>query len=724
MKAIGLLGLVLLTQSAGLSWGADEPPARVPDAVVLPGDWWSYFEPKEPLDSEALQKRVETAINFYTALRQRLQSEGDIPGVEQVDRVISAVERFVELKTAPEPPPLPSIAPQDSYTPDEALQHFSDWLKLKPQVEAEAEEVSWLTTVLGERRKQQSRLRGQYLEMDTQSAERLAKGLDLMHKRLSLESQRLELDRRKALLKQAQERLDRMREELDSLPARLTATPQDIPRWERAYSDAQKAIDKLRDDSDRLKPAENHTGAPSQDLFEPQHTALVAVRRDIENHIYQLAALGARNTLSLIRLVIEQPNTDSEAIRAQISEFEVLDEIIVGQWGRWQRIIERVRNVLSGSELDATEAAERKPHANLQRELQRTDQLLRRLQAEKATDEFVVQMLSARLYANEGWWHRNLKDFSENFVKVGTSIFDLLGATLFELNETPVTALGLLRVALILTLALWLSRIIRRAIQRVGERRGGLNQSALYTFGRLLHYVILTIGIMIGLSSIGIDFTKFALFASALGVGIGFGLQTLISNFVAGLIILFEKSLKVGDFVELESGVTGEVKEINMRSTLITTNDNIDILVPNSEFVGGRVINWTLREAYRRVRVPFGVAYGTDKEKVKKAALEAAENVPWTLKKIKNRQPQVWLVEFGDSSLNFELVVWLTPEAVKRPGAVTATYLWEIESKLNEYGIEIPFPQRDLHLRSVFGLKDDTARSVFTHPSRDQRPTA
>jgi small-conductance mechanosensitive channel len=274
-------------------------------------------------------------------------------------------------------------------------------------------------------------------------------------------------------------------------------------------------------------------------------------------------------------------------------------------------------------------------------------------------------------------------------------------------------------VVLILTIALWLSKGIRRTITRVGERRGAVSQSSLYTFGRLVHYVVLAIGIIIGLSSIGIDFTKFALFASALGVGIGFGLQTLISNFVAGLIILFEKSLKVSDFVELESGVTGEVREINMRSTLITTNDNIDILVPNSEFVGGRVINWTLREAHRRLRVPFGVAYGTDKELVKKAVLEAAENVPWTLQKIKARQPQVWLVEFGDSSLNFELVVWLTPEAVKRPGAVQAAYLWEIETKLNEHGIEVPFPQRDLHLRSMFGLKDDAASALLS-----RRPAA
>jgi small-conductance mechanosensitive channel len=322
--------------------------------------------------------------------------------------------------------------------------------------------------------------------------------------------------------------------------------------------------------------------------------------------------------------------------------------------------------------------------------------------------------------SSEGSTNTDETGLAGGMTTAGESIMDLMGATLFEINETPVTPMGLLRVTLILTIAFWLSRAIRRTIARVGERRGGLNKSSLYTFGRLIHYVVLTIGIIVGLSSIGIDFTKFAMFASALGVGVGFGLQTLISNFVAGLIILFEKSLKVGDFVELESGVTGEVKEINMRSTLITTNDNIDILVPNAEFVGGRVTNWTLRDVYRRIKIPFGVAYGTDKAMVKAAALDAAENVPWTLKNDPAREPQVWFVEFGDSSLNFELVVWLTQEAVKRPGAVSAAYLWELDTKLNEYAIEIPFPQRDLHLRSAFGLKGDAARGLLER--RDPQP--
>jgi small-conductance mechanosensitive channel len=142
------------------------------------------------------------------------------------------------------------------------------------------------------------------------------------------------------------------------------------------------------------------------------------------------------------------------------------------------------------------------------------------------------------------------------------------------------------------------------------------------------------------------------------------------------------------------------VREINFRSTVITTNDNVDIVVPNSAFVQGHVMNWTMRDANRRVHVPFGVAYGSDKELVRKAALEAAAAVGHTLADDEKRKPQVWLVAFGDSSLNFELVVWLSQEAVKRPGVVKADYLWAIETALGRHGIEIPFPQRDLHIRS------------------------
>jgi small-conductance mechanosensitive channel len=279
-------------------------------------------------------------------------------------------------------------------------------------------------------------------------------------------------------------------------------------------------------------------------------------------------------------------------------------------------------------------------------------------------------------------------------------IRDWLGAPLVDVGDIQLTSFDLIHITIILTVAWWVSKLGRRGIERVSAMRPNMNRASVYTLSRLLHYVVMTVGFLIGLSAIGLDLSKFALFASALGVGVGFGLQTLVSNFIAGLMLLFEKSLKVGDYIELESGIVGEVREINIRSTVITTNDNIDIVVPNNVFVNGHVMNWTMRDVYRRIHVKFGVAYGTDKDLVRRAVLEAAASVTHTLTNDESRNPQVWLTGFGDSSLDFELIVWLTSDAVKRPGAVNADYMWAIETALAKYGIEIPFPQRDLHLRS------------------------
>ena len=276
----------------------------------------------------------------------------------------------------------------------------------------------------------------------------------------------------------------------------------------------------------------------------------------------------------------------------------------------------------------------------------------------------------------------------------------LADVTLFHVGETPVTGQDIFRVLIILIVAYLLSRGIRYALMRASERDTSGNQATLYTLGRLSHYTIIIIALFVALSSIGLDFSNLALVAGALSVGIGFGLQSIVSNFVSGLIILFEHTLRVGDYIELDTGLTGTVKAINVRSTLINTNDNIDIVVPNSEFVTARLTNWTLGERVLRVRIPFGVAYGSDKETVRKAGIEAAEEVAYTLTHIKRRRPDVWLVDFGDSSLNFLLTVWVNREGARRPTRTRAAYLWALETKLTEYGIEIPFPQRDLNLRS------------------------
>lgn len=271
---------------------------------------------------------------------------------------------------------------------------------------------------------------------------------------------------------------------------------------------------------------------------------------------------------------------------------------------------------------------------------------------------------------------------------------------LIDLGKGPVTLATILTGIAVVIAALYITRLLKKSIQSLNRGRYALTPSSLYTLERFAHYFVLIVGVLLGLSVIGVDFGKLALIVSALSVGIGFGLQAIVSNFVSGLIILLERSLKVGDFVQLESGVMGVVSEIRVRATVITTVENSEILVPNSEFVNGKVTNFTLTDNFSRHRVPFGVAYGTDKELMTRSVLAAALAQDVTLADTPLRQPQVVMKAFGDSSLDFELLVWTQPEYSTRPGFVKGIYLSAIDDAFRAAGVAVPFPQRDLHFRS------------------------
>lgn len=278
----------------------------------------------------------------------------------------------------------------------------------------------------------------------------------------------------------------------------------------------------------------------------------------------------------------------------------------------------------------------------------------------------------------------------------------ILNYPILSLGDYTLSSYQLLLAITLFFVISFVSKLIQRTVARIVTRTNRLRPDQVYTFNRMIHYLMITAAILISGAALGLNYSKLTIIAGALSVGIGFGLQNIVNNFVSGIIILFEKSLKIGDLIELESGVFGEVIEINIRSTLIRTSDNVDILVPNSEFIGGRVTNWTLTEAVRRFRIPFGVAYGSDKHLVRKAALEAANSIPWTLNETaQDRIPKVWMTGFGESSLDFTLAVWVSPEVVKRPSSMISEYLWALDDAFRKYNIEVPFPQRDLYLKSM-----------------------
>lgn len=289
------------------------------------------------------------------------------------------------------------------------------------------------------------------------------------------------------------------------------------------------------------------------------------------------------------------------------------------------------------------------------------------------------------------------------------NIPELSAIELFQLGARSITVGGL-AAALFVALGFFaVSWIVGLALSRVRARAPTHGRAALYLVEKLVTYGLVVFGAVAGLSALGLDLTSIAVFAGALGVGIGLGLQGVVKEFVSGLVLIFDGKVNIGDYIELDTGERGVVHEIGPRAARVRNNDNVDLLVPNSRLIESSLTNWTLHDETRRIHVPFGVAYGTDKDKVRTAVLEAARKVPFSMPEDDRHKHQVWLIGFGDSALNFELLVWPTLEAVKRPRAIQAAYTWAIDDALRAAGIEIPFPQRDIRVRALFGHEEDEA---------------
>ncbi len=295
---------------------------------------------------------------------------------------------------------------------------------------------------------------------------------------------------------------------------------------------------------------------------------------------------------------------------------------------------------------------------------------------------------------------------------------------LLKLGKASVTVGGLAAGVLIVVAAIVAARLTSAGLRKLRERAAG-NAASLYIVEKVATYGLVVIGIMAGLSTMGVDLTSLTVFAGALGVGVGLGLQGIIKDFASGVSLVFERLVAVGDFVELPNGGRGVVHEIGPRATRLRTNDSTDIIVPNSVLVNDQVINWTLRNTNRRIRVPFVTAFGTDKETVREAVLKAAKAAPFTSPDDATRRAQVWLVGYGDYALKFELIVWPTVEAVRRPAAIFAAYTWLIDDALRGAGVEIPYPQRDIRVRGLFGEEgEDALTSLRLEPASRRRRAA
>lgn len=299
----------------------------------------------------------------------------------------------------------------------------------------------------------------------------------------------------------------------------------------------------------------------------------------------------------------------------------------------------------------------------------------------------------SKLIAFSAWTVAALNIFG--YLDDTMTLLDSLSVNIGQIRLSPLTVL---KIGLSLWFALWLANALSSLLERRLERSTTTNASTRVLVSKLTRITLVLFAILIALSSVGIDLTALAVFSGALGVGLGFGLQKIFSNLVSGVILLMDKSIKPGDVISLGLSF-GWINHLGLRYTSVITRDGIETLIPNEEMITQRVENWSYSNRLIRLRVPVGISYDSDVRLAIKLCVEAAQMVP----RIKlDPEPKTQLMAFGDNSVNLEVRVWIDdPEAGR--GSVISELLLNVWDSFHENDINIPYPQRDLHVKSVLG---------------------
>jgi small-conductance mechanosensitive channel len=271
----------------------------------------------------------------------------------------------------------------------------------------------------------------------------------------------------------------------------------------------------------------------------------------------------------------------------------------------------------------------------------------------------------------------------------------ILDYSFFKMGALSVTPLFLIKSAAFLFFLIIVSKLMQRLVVSRLLNRLNIAAGLKFAIGRFTTYLFFLGGLFVGVQSLGVNLDSLVIFGGALGVGVGLGLQNVVSNFVAGLILLIEQPIRIGDRIET-AGILGDVVRIAARSTWIRTNDNVVIIVPNNNFIDNSVTNWTANDPNVRISLPVGVSYAADPELVRTILLQAAHDHPHILR---DPAPDVIFTGYGDNSINFELRIW-TAEHAHTPSTLKSDLFFSLFKTFGEQGIELPFPQRDLHIRS------------------------
>lgn len=672
------------------------------DPATLKQQWWENFK-QEP---GTLADKGKDLVAQIQKVIPAMTDENKVKAEELIRRIALNFVTYDKIQHA-QPITIPPITPSaDTYPVDEALEIArkiqSENLVIKNLKDERAERLNQINAV----QEELDRLAKTYFKQTEPNEERFLLGLKLINYQIVLAAAKEDLNRLNNGITGYEAYVKRLNDELLVSENHLSASSEEVSRVKAAEEEAlrrwQSTQAALRQkEADQLsRSADFDTGStsPASRLMDQERMELMLAEMSAYENYLSLQIKGALLTLLAHPRLVNLNALTKEAAQWSQSLGNFLQKV-TKYTNSTQREIQRTGQLLSlASTTDGEGSKDRAAQQSIIELAQKNLLALQKLRSDVQDSQFMLDSLDTQLTKEIGGSVR-LGQLVIGYLKsFWTAIGEWFETPLFHIGTQPVLLSSLIKFLAILLLTFWGSRKFIYWMTQWATSQKRMEKSLLYRISRLIYYLLLTIGFIIALSSIGFDFSSFLLIAGALGVGLGFGLQAIFNNFLSGLILLFESQIKVGDFVEIASGVKGEVKEINVRSTIITMADGLDVIVPNSEMISTRVVNWTLIHPYRRIQIPFSVAYGSDKDLVRKVISEAAAKMPQTLVKPGFSDPNVVMTRFGDSGIEFDLYVWVNEKYSKLPMRAASDYLWMVDDVLKANHIEIPYNRLDINM--------------------------
>lgn len=686
-----------------------ETSLKLPNPIDFDAESLTYFD--VPL--KELEEHADKYSEFLAEIKLKENGANNQEITSLISKINLSLQALINLKSKEDEAKVTYPAYRKNYS-------IENLIKLHHQARSKAIEIKNLEDQLKEKKNHLEAAQNSfdrqfesYSSLSSSSEDKIVSGLKTINNFLLLKLG-AEDERRfsRGLLADSHE-LKYLKEEIAFAKQHLKVTSEEIAKLKNERSELEEKWRKIQADH-RKKEADQIIESQKSEHVESDETT---PQESLQYHLEELAAkenyLFSEVKLTLAQLVNDPDQVDLSKLKTSLQSWGQLLKSFQLLTKKWELNIQKATQRIS--QLISLENSEPQSSNEMLKLAQSNLLLLQGINNEIGDSEFLIDIIRSRSTPSESklnlWWSSFYNLTTESL----ESFRSWLDTTLFHIGITPITILSFIKFLLVILLTILISRILIRSLTQYVLEKKHAEKASVYRLSRLLNYLILTVGFIVALSVLGFDFSSLLLIAGALGVGLGFGLQSIFNNFISGIIMLFESQLKIGDYIELSPDVRGEISAINFRSSIITTGDGIEVIVPNAEILNNKIINWTLKHPFRRFHIPFSVAYDSDPELVKSVVSRAAKNVPQTLSKHGFADPYVLLTKFSENSLEFELLVWVNERYAKERGINTSDYLIAIRKALQENNINLPYLQKDVSLQSILDVSSaKELKSLFS----------